>query len=203
MSTNTIKTTDQAEVQADRRPERTRQWLQKALITLIADHLYEDITIQMIVDQANVARVTFYRHYRDKNELLLDYLSTVRDELAPFLRPVTPATMDGNTLPMMPMFQYIAQRRQLYKTILCGSIAAAARRHIFQSMVVYTHENLKGLLPHFGEEKLKMIACCINSTALGMLTWWLDNDAPCPIEELALLIFQHNAAGVVGFRTGG
>jgi hypothetical protein len=42
-----------------------------------------------------------------------------------------------------------------------------------------------------------------SAAPLGMLTWWLDNDAPCPIEELALLVFQHNAAGVVGFRTGG
>ena len=57
----------------DRRKDRTRQWFQQALLDLIQERGYEDITIQDIVDRANTARVTFYRHYKDKEELLREF----------------------------------------------------------------------------------------------------------------------------------
>src|SRR5688500_14242093 len=53
----------------DRRVQRTREVLQKALIELINDRHYDDITIQDIVDRANVGRTTFYLHYNSKEEL--------------------------------------------------------------------------------------------------------------------------------------
>ncbi len=47
----------------DRRVQRTRELLQKALISSISERRYDAITIQDIVDRANVGRTTFYLHY--------------------------------------------------------------------------------------------------------------------------------------------
>jgi AcrR family transcriptional regulator len=55
----------------DRRVHRTRELLQKALIELISERGYEAITIQDIVDHANVGRTTFYLHYNSKDELFM------------------------------------------------------------------------------------------------------------------------------------
>ena len=52
----------------DRRVERTRESLQKALIELIAEQGYDSITIQEIVDRADLGRTTFYLHYNSKDE---------------------------------------------------------------------------------------------------------------------------------------
>jgi AcrR family transcriptional regulator len=41
--------------------------LQQALIELIGEQGYEAITIQEIVDRANVGRTTFYLHYTSKD----------------------------------------------------------------------------------------------------------------------------------------
>ena len=46
----------------DRRVQRTRQLLEDALIALILEKGYDKITVQNIVDQANVGRSTFYAH---------------------------------------------------------------------------------------------------------------------------------------------
>lgn len=43
----------------DRRVQRTRELLQKALIELIGEREFDAITIQDIVDRANVGRTTF------------------------------------------------------------------------------------------------------------------------------------------------
>lgn len=55
----------------DRRVQRTRELLQKSLIDLIGERGYDAITIQDIVDRANVARTTFYVHYGSKDDLFL------------------------------------------------------------------------------------------------------------------------------------
>jgi len=52
----------------DRRIQRTRQLLDDALIELILEKGYDKITVQNIVDQANVGRSTFFAHYLDKHE---------------------------------------------------------------------------------------------------------------------------------------
>ncbi len=55
----------------DRRIQRTRALLRDALMRLIIRKGYDEITIQDITDEANVARTTFYLHFADKDELLL------------------------------------------------------------------------------------------------------------------------------------
>src|SRR5215211_8693196 len=58
-------------IRTNRRVERTRELLQKALMDLIAEHGYDAITIQDIVDRASLGRTTFYLHYNSKDELFM------------------------------------------------------------------------------------------------------------------------------------
>ncbi len=55
----------------DRRVQRTRELLQKALIELVNERGYDALTIQDIVDRANVGRTTFYLHYSSKDDLFM------------------------------------------------------------------------------------------------------------------------------------
>ena len=55
----------------DRRVQRTRELLQKALIELIRERGHDAITIQDIADRANIGRTTFYLHYSSKDELFM------------------------------------------------------------------------------------------------------------------------------------
>jgi AcrR family transcriptional regulator len=54
----------------DPRIKRTRQWLQQALLDLMAEKNFEAITVQDIAGRATVNRVTFYAHFSDKYALL-------------------------------------------------------------------------------------------------------------------------------------
>src|SRR4030067_3389625 len=54
----------------DRRVQKTRKLLQDALIELVAEKGYESVTVQEILDKANVGRSTFYAHFQDKDQLL-------------------------------------------------------------------------------------------------------------------------------------
>src|SRR4051794_24642300 len=55
----------------DRRVRRTRDRLGDALVELLIQKPFDDITVQEVLDRAGVSRSTFYTHFRDKNDLFL------------------------------------------------------------------------------------------------------------------------------------
>ena len=60
-------------VAQDRRITKTRKAIYTAFLQLLNQKNYESITVQEIIDLADVGRSTFYSHYESK-ELLLDEL---------------------------------------------------------------------------------------------------------------------------------
>ncbi len=48
---------------ADRRVRRTQKLLHRALISLVLERNYDSITIQEILDRADIGRSTFYAHF--------------------------------------------------------------------------------------------------------------------------------------------
>src|SRR5690606_21046634 len=58
-------------MKTDRRVDKTRKALRKAISELIEEKPYEDISVTELVERANIARSSFYAHFRDKDDLLL------------------------------------------------------------------------------------------------------------------------------------
>src|ERR1700730_9494733 len=61
---------DRQLAKVDRRILKTQEALKKAVIELMSEKNFDDITIQDLSDRANVSRGTIYLHYLDKFDLL-------------------------------------------------------------------------------------------------------------------------------------
>ncbi len=70
----------------DLRIRRTRLALREALLALIEEKGFETLIVQDIADRAMINRVTFYKHYRDKYDLLEQIMQEMLSELS---TPVT------------------------------------------------------------------------------------------------------------------
>ncbi len=65
----------------DKRQEKTLKAIYDAFAKLINNKNYDDITIQDILDEANVGRSTFYCHFKTKNDLLLKISNDIFDHV--------------------------------------------------------------------------------------------------------------------------
>lgn len=61
--------------------QRTRQLLRGALFSLIQEKGFEALSVQDIIDHANVGRATFYAHFDNKEDLLLTGFDGLRASL--------------------------------------------------------------------------------------------------------------------------
>src|SRR5579871_2834589 len=97
----------------DRRIARTKKLLGEALISLMLERDYDQITVQDITDRANLSRATFYLHYGDKEQLLLERLQQIYDGIAPEMGALDPMTFYWNGAPpSLVVFQHIADNRE-------------------------------------------------------------------------------------------
>lgn len=56
----------------DRRQKRTREAIFNAFTLILSERNYNQISVQEIIDKANIGRTTFYAHYETKESLLED-----------------------------------------------------------------------------------------------------------------------------------
>ncbi|MGB8000436.1 MAG: TetR/AcrR family transcriptional regulator C-terminal domain-containing protein [Anaerobacillus sp.] len=185
----------------DPRVTRTRTLLQDAFIQLMAEKEYEKITIANITNEATVNRATFYLHYQDKEELLLQTVDEMLHQLFGEALTIPPGNLPIDELQRYiaeHIFSSIAEYDKFFHVMLIKkgmpNFLDQMREFFFD---FYDNRIAKGrfdLLPLPSE----VIASYIASAYTGMISWWLENDMPYTPEEMAEQMIQLNQKGPTG-----
>jgi AcrR family transcriptional regulator len=182
---------------ADRRSERTRQLLSAALIELMLEQRYDEITVQDIIDRANIGRSTFYAHYLDKEDLLVSGFTRVLDTLG--LSPQQRGEGENQAPPSLArFFQHVQEHHQLYKALVYGGGIDRLFKKSHQHMRRNIEQHLAALIPagQAPAAPLPLVADYLAGAILSMLTWWLDNEMPYTPEQMDALFQQLVRPGV-------
>lgn len=167
----------------DRRVIRTRGLLKEALVELVSEQPYEEITIREITDRADIGYATFFRHYDGVDDLMLEFFSGIVEELESLTdrHEGRYFEQEGQRL-----FEHVAEHQALYRGILNSHTFTHKLRAHFTQMVqkhLFTHaqEISSSLIP------IDIAAQHMVASILGLIDWWLANDLPYPVERMAMI----------------
>jgi AcrR family transcriptional regulator len=168
----------------DRRVRRTRTALQDALVALMTDKDYEAITVQDIIDRADVGRSTFYTHFTDKDDLLQDSFARLRSILE------QPATIEpAGRRPLsfsLPLFRHVNDQRQLARAVFSRPGRPPILRQFDQLLAGIVRAELAALpgADPVSRIPLEALVRYVVGACLSLLEWWLTTDTATRPEDM-------------------
>jgi AcrR family transcriptional regulator len=163
----------------DRRVQRTRDVLHRALISLMIEKGYEAITVQDIIDQANVGRSTFYSHYVGKQDLLLSGLKNLSKNLLAHQRAALAQKRGSREKRFgfsLAFFEHVHSHRDVYHAIVgrqSGTVVIGELRSMLADLV---RNDLKALPSSERSTDLprNVVIQFVVGSLMSVITWWLD-----------------------------
>ena len=177
----------------DRRVRRTRKALQDALLSLILEKGYDSLTVEEIAERADVGRTTFYLHYQDKDDLLLeltgDFAETMRGE---FL-----ARLDENEVCVRDLvallFELAHANVEVYYAIMSGRCGAQVLEQFQGILTALLQRTLEAQAERRGVElplPAEFMAHYLFGALRESVIWWLDRRRPYTPEEMVTMFHR-------------
>jgi AcrR family transcriptional regulator len=184
----------------DRRVGRTRELLQKVLIELIAERGYDAITIQDIVDRANIGRTTFYLHYSSKDELFMSCHEAIVSQFhIGLLHPLSREELLSTEIPqeMTSAYRHLEEGRALLYPIFEGKDSQLILRQIRDRSAREIEANLRTIFAEANSTiPLDMLANYLAGAQIALMQWWLEKRRSHTPENLTLTLYHLQRAAI-------
>ena len=153
----------------DRRVRRTRRQLREALLTLVAQRGWNEVSVLDVCAQADVGRSTFYTHFADKEALLLSGYDDLRQQL----RAVTAGADRRDRLAFLAaLIAHVEASRSMFRAIVgkrAGQLAVSGFRN-------FVFELLRGELDGLVKDptQRQIMARYAGGGISEVLIWYVD-----------------------------
>ena len=209
----------QNEKKIDRRIQRTRQSLRTALLDLIKEKDYDEISIEDITERADIGRTTFYLHYKDKEDLLMEEFSTIMYERAQVLSeipfsvwlPISEEDLKKNIAlqPLLLVFEHIYNNSELYNLLLKSANSSKIIERIRQistdAIVKFVETKMEtDPIPLLSEVPIEFFAAFFSGALISIVGWGIKEDmhhSPEEVTNMFRSLFFSGATGTLGLST--
>ena len=171
--------------QEDLRQRRSKRHMSQALLSLMEERPFKEISVVDICDRAMVHRTTFYAHFEDKNALLRYVLAELKrnfmeqqgqPEEYPDLRSYLLAEFQS-------ALSFLKEHRQIYLSGLAGG--PSGMRLVEKELAGGLAARFRAEDPSTNEHRFADIAGQYYAGAiLSLIRWWLELEDPMDETEL-------------------
>jgi len=163
----------------DRRTQKTNQAIHEALMSLMSKKHYDEITIQNIIDKANIGRSTFYSHYATKDELLFESIEPMLEMVNNcIIKYIECGGMYSEIATVSALFEHLKENSHMLKrlikaessTLFFDRIALRCNKQIEKYLSTKLASGLTSQIP------LSLLTHHISTTMVGLIKWWSNND---------------------------
>lgn len=174
----------------DRRRQKTRQAIFSAFEDLLTCKRYEQITVQDLIDRADIGRSTFYAHFETKDDLLRATCQELFDhvfESHPHAEDTHDFSKEQETLHGMltHILYHLKDDHRRYARIFACESADLFWRFFRESFLqIAEHYEVAGTeAAHSVPQDFYLNYYC--SAFIEAVKWWFRNDLTATPEELA------------------
>ena len=168
----------------DPRVRRTRRMLREALVSLILEKDYASISIKEITQRADVAYITFYRHFESLDQLLMQVLDEGLSELMGRIETLakqseTSALETEGRL----IFEYIEQKADLFRILLKSQSVTRVRKKVVRNIAAIFQNSCLPLARSGNQVATAIMSNHIATSLLALIEWWIENNLrPAPTQ---------------------
>ena len=162
---------------------RSREWIFKALIILMKEKAFKDVSISDITAKAGVARLTFYRNYNSKEDIIIREGKKIYGKLIEDLsKDVNEDKFIYNSIKMM--ISVFDDYAYLFKLLLRDNLDYL----IIQSFEFEISNILKNILgiDNISKYKVKFYEGALFAIAIE----WIKNSREESVEEMTDIIYE-------------
>ncbi len=177
-------------VTSDRRVQKTRKALHDALISLLLEKSYDSITVQQILDRANVGRSTFYTHFQDKDELLITRIHDLGSTLASAQQrgKVSARRHESIIAFSRAMFEHAHAYRSVYHALLNTQGWPLVRQQIQDVLTELIQRECRSEIQKLKDASsdvpVDLFVYFLAATFMSVMTWWLDRRSRLSPEQI-------------------
>ena len=183
----------------DRRTRRTRQLLRDTFVTLLKEKRYEDISVQDIIERADVARSTFYVHYVDKEDLLVGKWGVFASNLGAQADVLKQEESDGHSiLSTLGWFRHIEAQGDLLKIIAKDPAMDLAMKTLHGILLEDMQKRIERHLPENENAPIppSLAVEYLAGSLMTLLKWWVKQGMSYPPERMDEIFQQLVMRGV-------
>ena len=170
---------------ADPRVRRTRRILREALVSLILEKDYTSISIKKITERAEMAYITFFRHYTSIDELLIEVLNEGLVELLGHIAALAGKTDDTvHETEGRLIFEYIQGKSDLLRIVLKSQSVTRIRKSVIQNIATTYEDSCDFLQQANSQILVKMVSNHMAISLLALVEWWLENKMKPPPSQM-------------------
>ncbi len=171
----------------NRRSQMTRLLLRTAFIELMQEKSPGKITIRELCERADLNRSTFYLHYTDPADLLLDIEQDVLAKTALAMKDIH---TDPQTVRQVRTFlEYVQQNDMTFRTLLCRDDSERFRREFVKELRQIMAPNL----PEYGGgRRAQYTLSFLMFGSLYVVIEWMQAGYPESAEQVARMLIELN-----------
>ena len=171
-------------LKVDPRVRRTRRMLRDALVSLILEKDFASISIREITERADLAYITFFRHFESLDQLLMEALDEGLAELMVHIETIakqseTSALETEGRL----IFEYIGEKADLFHILFKSQSVTRVRKKVVRNIAAIFQKSCAPLERLGSQVTINIASNHIATSLLSLTEWWLDNNMnPAPAQ---------------------
>jgi AcrR family transcriptional regulator len=171
-------------------------------VELILEHGYGKVTVELLMERADLARATFYAHYDSLEELLGEVVGDLIDDLLAVARGATPTGPDAvaRGAAISILCTHAQEHRDLYRVILSGAGNGSGRAAYVGALAQAAGEVFSQLIRNNAASEriaVEVVAHCWAGSFASLLDWWLFDNPDRSTEDVTAMATALLVGGAV------